>query len=265
LKASGKNLVNKKTKHQRFMKRYGLIGYPLTHSFSKRYFTEKFKKEGIDSTYQNFEIDGIDKFPEITRNNSEVIGLNVTIPYKEKVIPFLDELDDAAQEIGAVNTIRIKREGKNISLKGFNTDSAGFEVSIKPFLKIHHKKALILGTGGASKAVKYILKNLGIDYLLVTRKTPGKKEINYSSLSKEIIDEHTVIVNTTPLGTFPNTETYPDIPYKFLSDKHLLYDLVYNPEETQFLTKGKDMGATIKNGYEMLIQQAEEAYKIWNS
>lgn len=247
------------------MKKYGLIGYPLVHSFSKRYFTEKFEKENIASTYENFEIDSIEKFSVVVKNNPEVIGLNVTIPYKEQVIPFLDELDDAAKEIGAVNTIRVQRNGTEVRLKGFNTDSYGFETSIKPFLKSHHKKALILGTGGASKAVKYVLEKLGIDYLFVTRRVPGEKEINYDSLTKEIIEEHSVIVNTTPLGTFPKTETFANIPYEFISDNHLLYDLVYNPEVTQFLAKGKAQGATIKNGYEMLLQQAEKAYEIWNS
>lgn len=247
------------------MKKYGLLGYPLTHSFSKKYFTEKFEKENINSSYENFEIDSIKKFEDLVTNNPEVIGFNVTIPYKEQIIPFLNELNDSAKEIGAVNTIRVKRTESGIHLKGFNTDTFGFESSLKPLLKAHHKKALILGTGGAAKAIKYVFNQLGIDFLTVTRQTPGAKEINYSDLSEELINEFTIVVNCTPLGTFPNVERFPDIPYQFIGEKHLLYDLVYNPEETQFLRKGKAQGASTKNGYEMLIEQAEKAYKIWNT
>lgn len=246
------------------MKRYGLLGYPLTHSFSKRYFTEKFEKENIKSTYQNFEIDNINKFPGIIKNNSEIVGLNVTIPYKEQVIPYLDELNDSAKKIGAVNTIRVQRTESGIHLKGYNTDTYGFETSIKPFLKEHHKKALILGTGGASKALKYVLTKLNISFISASIEELKENEIRYEDIDKKMILERTIIINATPLGTFPKTDASPNIPYEFLSDKHLLFDLVYNPEVTQFLSKGKEKGATIKNGYEMLLQQAIKSYEIWS-
>lgn len=246
------------------MKRYGLLGYPLTHSFSKRYFTEKFEKENIKSTYQNFEIDNINKFPGIIKNNSEIVGLNVTIPYKEQVIPHLDELNDSAKKIGAVNTIRVQRTESGIHLKGYNTDTYGFETSIKPFLKEHHKKALILGTGGASKALKYVLTKLNISFISASIEELKENEIRYEDIDKKMILERTIIINATPLGTFPKTDASPNIPYEFLSDKHLLFDLVYNPEVSQFLSKGKEKGATIKNGYEMLLQQAIKSYEIWS-
>ncbi len=248
------------------MHRYGLLGYPLAHSFSKRYFTKKFEKKRIDSTYENFEIDNITKFPEVIKNNPEVIGFNVTLPYKQQVIPYLDELNDAAREIGAVNTIKVTRQGDKISLKGFNTDVYGFEFALNPLLKEYHKKALILGNGGASQAVKYVLTKLGIDFISASRREILKKnEISYCAVNKEIMAEHLLIINTTPLGTYPNVDTLPDIPYDFITEKHLLFDLVYNPEITSFMKKGQLKGATVKNGYEMLEQQAERAYEIWNS
>jgi shikimate dehydrogenase len=246
------------------MKRYGLLGYPLTHSFSKRYFTEKFEKENINSTYQNFEIENINKFPEVIKNNPEIIGLNVTIPYKEQVIPFLDELNDSAREIGAVNTIQVKRTESGIRLKGFNTDTYGFETSLKPLLKDHHKKALILGTGGASKALKFVLSNLGIEFVSASIEELKENEIRYEDIDKKMMEERLLIINATPLGTYPKVDTFANIPYEFIGKKHLLFDLVYNPEVTQFLAKGKAKGATIKNGYEMLLQQAVKAYEIWN-
>lgn len=246
------------------MKRYGLIGFPLTHSFSKRYFTEKFETENIESTYDNFEIDNISKFPEIIKNNPELIGLNVTIPYKEKVIPFIDDLNDSAKEIGAVNTVKIVRTGSKVYLKGFNTDTYGFETSLKPLLKPHHKKALILGTGGASKALKYVLNKLGIEYISASIEELKENEINYEQIDEKIIKERLLIINATPLGTYPNVETYPNIPYLYITDKHLLFDLVYNPEISAFLRKGINMGATTKNGYEMLLLQAKKSYEIWN-
>lgn len=246
------------------MKKYGLIGFPLTHSFSKRYFTEKFESESIDSTYDNFEIDNISKFPEIIKNNPELIGLNVTIPYKEQVIPFLDDLNESAKEIGAVNTVKIIRNGSGVYLKGFNTDTFGFETSLKPLLKPHHKKALILGTGGASKALKYVLNNLGIDFVSASIEELKENEIRYEEIDKEMMKERLLIINATPLGTYPKVETYPNIPYLYLSEKHLLFDLVYNPEISAFLRKGIDMGATTKNGYEMLLLQAKKSYEIWN-
>lgn len=246
------------------MRKYGLIGYPLTHSFSKRYFTEKFGNENIDSTYENFEIDNIAKFPDIIKNNPELVGLNVTIPYKEQVIPYLDELNDSAKEIGAVNTIKIIRTTAGIGLKGFNTDTFGFETSLKPLLKDHHKKALILGTGGASKALKYVLTKLGIEFISASIEELKDNEIRYEEIDEQMVKERLLIINATPLGTYPKIETFPNIPYQFITDKHLLFDLVYNPEITQFMSKGIQKGATVKNGYEMLLQQAIKAYQIWN-
>jgi len=246
------------------MKKYGLTGFPLTHSFSKRYFTEKFETEKIDSTYDNFEIDNISKFPEIIKNNPELIGLNVTIPYKEQVIPFLDELNDSAREIAAVNTVKIIRSDSGIILKGFNIDTFGFETSLKPLLKEHHKKALILGTGGASKALKYVLKKLGVEFISASIEELKENEIRYIDIDEKIMSERLLIINATPLGTYPKTDTFPNIPYQFITEKHLLFDLVYNPEVTQFMTKGLQNGATVKNGYEMLLNQAIKSYEIWN-
>jgi len=246
------------------MKKYGLIGYPLTHSFSKRYFTEKFETEKIDSTYENFEIDNISKFTEIVKNNPELVGLNVTIPYKEQVIPFLDELNESAGEIGAVNTVKITRSGSKIHLKGFNTDTFGFETSLKPLLKVHHKKALILGTGGASKALKYILRKFGIEFISASIEELKENEIRYEVIDEKMMGDRFLIINATPLGTFPKVDAFPYIPYPFITEKHLLFDLVYNPEVTQFMAKGLEKGATVKNGYEMLLNQAIKSYQIWN-
>ncbi len=246
------------------MKKYGLIGFPLTHSFSKRYFTEKFETESIDSTYDNFEIDNISKFPEIIKNNPELIGLNVTIPYKEQIIPFLDDLNESAKEIGAVNTVKIVRTGSEVYLKGFNTDTYGFENSLKPLLKPHHKKALILGTGGASKALKYVLNKLGIEFISASIEELKENEISYEEIDENLIKERLLIINATPLGTYPNVEIYPNIPYLYITDKHLLFDLVYNPKISAFLRKGMNMGAATKNGYEMLLLQAKKSFEIWN-
>ena len=246
------------------MKHYGLIGYPLTHSFSKRYFTEKFETGKIDAVYSNYEIDSITKFPEVIASNPELIGLNVTIPYKEQVIPYLDDLNDSAREIGAVNTVKIIRTGSGIKLKGFNTDTHGFEHSLKPLLKPHHTKALILGTGGASKALKYVLKKLGIDFISASIEELKEKEIRYEDIDEKVISERRLIINATPLGTYPKVEGCPNIPYQFLTNDHLLFDLVYNPEVTRFMSLGLEKGATVKNGYEMLLLQAERSYAIWN-
>ena len=246
------------------MKKYGLIGFPLTHSFSKRYFTEKFETENIDSTYGNFEIDNINRFPEIIKNNPEIVGINVTIPYKEQVIQYLDELNDSAKEIGAVNTIKIKHTNNGVYLKGFNTDTYGFETSLKPFLKEHHKKALILGTGGASKALKYVLTKLGIEFISASIEELKAKEIRYEDIDESIMKERLLIINATPLGTYPKVDTYPNIPYEFITEKHLLFDVVYNPEVSVFLRNGQEKGAAIKNGYEMLLLQAIKSYEIWN-
>ena len=211
------------------MAKYGLLGYPLTHSFSKRFFTEKFEMENLTHSYENFEIDTIEKFPSIIENNPEVVGLNVTIPYKEQVIPYLDELDEAAKQIGAVNTIRVIRENGKTLLKGYNTDTYGFEKSITPLLKPYHTKALILGTGGASKALKYVLNKLNIDYISASIEELKEKEITYAQIDEKLMAERLVIINATPLGTYPKEDTFPAIPYEYLSDKHLLFDLVYNP------------------------------------
>lgn len=243
---------------------YGIVGFPLVQSFSPRFFTEKFQKEGINAQYLKFEIPEISLFPEIINSNPNLKGLNVTIPYKEKVIPFLDELDIQAKEIGAINVIKVSRENNKVKLTGYNSDLIGFQNSISPLLnKDIHQKALILGTGGASKAVAKGLENLGLEYTFVSR-TPLGGQLSYSSLSKSVMDEYTVIINASPLGTFPNVDEAPDIPYTLLSKNHLLYDLVYNPAETKFLKLGKEQGASIKNGAEMLELQALAAWNIWN-
>ncbi|MBK5202666.1 MAG: shikimate dehydrogenase [Prolixibacteraceae bacterium] len=250
------------------MKTYGLIGYKLDYSFSRKFFTEKFKNEKReDYEYINFEIDSINEFPELFKKDKTIYGLNCTIPYKEQIVPFLDEIDPEAAAIGAINTVKIIR-GKNqpLKLKGYNTDIYGFENSLKPLLKKYHKKALILGTGGASKAVKHILEKLNIEYLMATRKeNPGTGKISYSQINKDIIDEFLLIVNTTPLGTYPNVKDCADLPYQYLTKNHLLYDLVYNPEITAFMQHGTNMGATVLNGLKMLRLQAIKSWEIWNS
>lgn len=247
------------------MKKYGILGYPLAHSFSKRFFTEKFEREKVDAAYENFEIDNISKFPEIITENPNLIGLNVTIPYKEQVIPYLNELEDAAREVGAVNTIKISRTETEVYLKGFNTDTHGFENSLKPLLKPQHSKALILGTGGASKAVKYVLSKLGIDFISASIEELKENEIRYEEIDSRIMTERLLIINATPLGTFPDVDTSPKIPYELITENHLLFDLVYNPETTKFMKMGLKKGATVKNGNEMLQLQALKSYKIWNS
>lgn len=246
------------------MREYGLIGFPLSHSFSKRFFTEKFKNENVNATYSNFEIDNISKFPGIIKNNPSLAGLNVTIPYKEQVIPFLDDVDDAARKVGAVNTIKIIRSNDTISLKGFNTDTWGFENSLNPLLKAYHKNALILGTGGASKAIKYVLQKLNVDFISASIEELNENEIRYEDIDEKCMEKCLLIINATPVGTYPKVETFPPIPYEFITKKHLLFDLVYNPETTRFLEKGQEKGATIKNGYEMLLGQAIRSWKIWN-
>ena len=242
--------------------KFGLLGKNISYSFSIGYFTRKFEKLNLKKhKYVNFDIPTIKDFPTIIKENDHLKGMNVTIPYKEEVIKYLDELDTTAKEIGAVNTIKLTKSG---GLKGYNTDIVGFENSIKPFLKNHHKKALILGTGGASKAVAYAFQRNDIEFKFVSRNASAKNQISYQDLSEEILKEYTVIVNCSPIGTFPNINDAPKIPYQFITDKHLLFDLIYNPEETAFLKKGKEKGAAIKNGYQMLEMQAEEAWRIWN-
>lgn len=246
------------------MKKYGLIGYPLGHSFSMGYFNEKFRNEGVNATYENFEIPQITNLPEVIQANPELSGFNVTIPYKEQVIPYLDDLDKGtAKRIGAVNVIKIIRSNKKTKLVGYNSDIVGFTQSIEPFVEDHHQKALILGTGGASKAIYCGLQDLGIESTFVSRNKKGDKFINYSDLTPEIMESHHVIVNCTPLGMYPKINECPDIPYNLLTPKHLLYDLLYNPDETLFMKKGKSQGAMVKNGLEMLLLQAFEAWNIW--
>jgi len=242
------------------MSKFGLIGKNIDYSFSKSYFTKKFDFEGLQHTYQNFDINSIKDFPDIFKSTKGIKGLNVTIPYKEEVIPYLDKIDKKATKIGAVNTIRITKKGKLI---GYNTDYYGFQKSIEPYLKPQHKKALILGTGGSSKAIAYALKRLNISYHFVSRTASKFQTYSYDELSETIISEHQIIINCTPLGTFPDTNVCPQIPYDAISKEHLLYDLIYNPEETKFLTIGKLKSATICNGHDMLELQAEKAWEIW--
>lgn len=243
------------------IKLYGLIGKNISYSFPSDYFNTKFKKEKItNSIYTNFDINTVSEFSRILDKNNNLRGLNVTIPYKQTIIPYLDSLSKKAIQIGAVNTIKINSKGK---LKGYNTDWYGFSKALKPMLKPHHNKALILGTGGASKAVEFALKKLGITFNLVSR-TPQENTYSYSELTKEIMEEHSIIINTTPLGTFPNIEDRPEIPYDFITSNHIAFDLIYNPEETTFLKLSAQKGAKTQNGYLMLKLQAEKAWKIWN-
>lgn len=245
------------------MQKYGLVGYPFKHSFSIGYFNEKFSSEKIEAEYINFEIPDINNFPEIIQANPNLHGLNVTIPYKEKVIPYLDELDKQTAAIGAVNVIKIIRnKGGKPKLIGYNSDIIGFTQSIQPLLQSHHKKALILGTGGASKAVFHGLKNLGIEAKFVSR-TARFGMLTYEELNAEIIKEYTVIVNCTPVGMYPKVDACPDIPYEAITSEHLLYDLLYNPNITLFMKKGEAKGAVTKNGLEMLLLQAFAAWEIW--
>jgi shikimate dehydrogenase len=241
------------------MKTFGLIGKNISYSFSRTYFTEKFKKENIDAKYYNFDLEEINQFRDVIKEMPDLGGLNVTIPYKQEIITFLDDLAPEAREIGAVNTIQIKGN----RLIGYNTDYIGFSESIKPLLKSHHNNALILGTGGASKAIAYALKKLDIEYKFVSRSS-GKGKLGYDDLSEEVIKDHNIIINTTPVGTFPDVEEYPEFPVEYLTENHLVYDLIYNPEITQLLALAKKRGATVKNGLKMLELQAESAWNIWN-
>ena len=243
------------------MRLFGLIGYPLAQSFSKKYFDEKFGIEGLtDCRFQNFSIASIEEFPKLLSANSDLQGIAVTIPYKQAVLKYLDSTVDIPEGLQACNCIRIK-DGK---LSGYNTDHIGFEKSLLPLLKPHHQKALILGNGGAAEAVIYSLKRLNIGYSIVSRKIHKGSSLTYADINENIIKEHTLIINTTPLGMYPKTDEAPEIPYQFISNRHLLYDLVYNPKKTLFLQKGEERGAVIKNGFEMLVLQAEENWQIWN-
>ncbi|MDG5491475.1 shikimate dehydrogenase [Psychroserpens sp. SPM9] len=244
------------------MIRLGLIGKDIEYSFSRDYFSKKFKSEKRPLTYENFDLDSISEFKPLVENHIDIIGFNVTIPYKEQIIPYLDKLDKKAKKIGAVNTITVSFNGK---LKGYNTDCYGFKKSIKPLLKKHHKKALILGTGGASKAIAYTLKKLKIEFDYVSRTKSDTVKFTYNSLTETHLKDYTILINCTPLGTYPNISDCPDIPYNGITDQHLLYDLIYNPEQTQFLKEGERRGAQTTNGYQMLVFQAEKAWKIWSS
>ena len=239
----------------------GLLGKNIDYSFSRSYFSEKFKRENLDFSYTNFDIDSLEKLQSIISNKS-LIGFNVTIPYKEEIIHHLDSINDEAKTIGAVNTVVINSSGKLI---GFNTDCWGFAESLRPHLKTNHKKALILGTGGAAKAIAYVLKQFGISFKYVSRKESDNMLINYNELQSSIIESHKLIINCTPLGTYPNIENAPEIPYEFITNQHILFDLIYNPEKTLFLKKGEARGATIINGYKMLVLQAERAFQIWQN
>ncbi|AUS07158.1 shikimate dehydrogenase family protein [Pseudotamlana carrageenivorans] len=244
------------------MNKLGLLGKNISYSFSRAYFKEKFENEGIsDATYENFDIEDIKKFPDIIKNTPNLKGLNVTIPYKEAVMPYLGKINKKAKAIGAVNTIKITKKGKLI---GYNTDYYGFKKTLEPFVKPHHKKALILGTGGASKAVAYSLKELGIEYAYVSRKLSNHVQFSYDTLTENDVKNHEVIINCTPLGTFPDINDCPHIPYQGISKNHILFDLIYNPEETTFLSRGKKNGATIINGANMLKLQAEKSWSIWD-
>jgi shikimate dehydrogenase len=243
-------------------KLFGLLGKNISYSFSRGYFTDKFEKLNLKkSKYVNFDLQNIEDFPTIIDENEHLKGINVTIPYKEEIIPFLSKIDKTAKKIGAVNTIKFTKRG---NLKGYNSDVVGFENSLIPLLKKHHKSALILGTGGASKAIAYALKRNDIKYKFVSRNPEGKKEISYNSLTQEVLEKHTIIINSTPLGTFPDIDKCPNIPYQFITKNHILYDLIYNPAISTFLSKGNEKEAITKNGLQMLELQAEESWRIWN-
>jgi shikimate dehydrogenase len=241
---------------------YGLIGYPLSHSFSEKYFSEKFKKENIKNCrYELFPLRSVDELKQLLRSYPAIRGLNVTVPYKQQVLRYLNSVAHIPEGIRACNCIKVERK----KLTGYNTDCIGFEKSLIPVLQPHHTKALVLGSGGAAEAVTYVLKKLGIDIAVVSR-TPRRAAIlTYYEINEKKIKDYTLIINCTPLGMFPDSDNCPDIPYQSLTKNHLLYDLIYNPAKSLFLKKGEAMGATIKNGEEMLIIQAEESWKIWNS
>ncbi len=246
------------------MDKYGLIGYPLGHSFSISYFNQKFKDENIDAVYENFEIPSIDLLAEVLDSNPNLKGLNVTIPFKQKVIPFLDNISPEARAIGAVNVIKVTHEGKKTRLKGFNSDVIGFTQSIEPMLEPrYHKKALILGTGGASKAIDYGLKSLGLETVFVSR-FERPETIQYDKITPDVVKEYNVIVNCTPLGMFPHTEECPQLPYEAMDSHTILYDLIYNPDETMFMKRGAERGANVKNGLEMLLLQAFASWEFWH-
>ncbi len=238
---------------------YGIIGYPLSHSFSPAYFNKKFAALGLPDVYKSFSVESIEELGKVLSENKALKGFNVTIPYKESILPLLDEVDETAAAIGAVNCVCVKHG----YTKGYNTDIIGFSETLLPLLRAHHTDALVLGTGGASKAVTFVLKQQGISYKLVSR-SPTISSLSYKDIDQACIQRHKLVINTTPVGMYPQTDECPDIPYRYLGEDHLLYDLIYNPAETLFLQKGKAQGALVKNGYEMLIAQAEAAWDLWN-
>lgn len=247
------------------MIKLGLIGFPLGHSFSKNYYLNKFEKENIKGIdYDLYPLQSMEEFRRLFQEDSSFLGFNVTIPHKQAVLPLMSELSEEAHAIQAVNCITISRDADGIQLKGYNTDAYGFEASLKPLLNENHRQALVLGNGGAAKAVIYTLKKLGIPYLLVSR-SKDHGDMTYAELDAQTLQTHHLIINCSPVGTFPHTDSCPAIPYAYLTDRHLLYDLIYNPEETLFLKKGKEQGAQIKNGYEMLLLQAEKNWDIWQN
>jgi len=247
------------------MEYFGLIGRGIRHSFSPAYFQAKFIKLGIDAVYAVFDLDDISRIRELILSRSDIVGLNVTVPYKEKIIPFLDQLSPEAEKVSAVNTIKIHRHGNGLELTGFNTDIIGFKDTISPLIKERNNlEALVLGTGGSAKAVAYILYKEDISFKHVSRK-PGKGMVSYGELNEKIISDHLLIINATPVGMFPNVNTAPQIPYQFVNKNHILFDLVYNPSETKFLKEGKKRGATVEGGLKMLHSQAEASWSIWQS
>lgn len=245
------------------MRHFGLIGYPLGHSFSVAYFKEKFAREGIEARYRNYPLEDLSGFPELLKSDRKIVGLNVTVPHKQKILPYLQVLSTTAKNIGAVNTVSVRHTGRGIQLEGDNTDVAGFRRSLEEHLGGHQDSALVLGTGGSSKAVCYVLEQLGIPYVQVSR-SAGEQRISYEQLEAERVAETPLIINTTPLGMHPAIEGFPAIPYEQLTPRHLLFDLVYNPALTRFLALGREQGTATVNGYDMLVYQAEASWKIWN-
>jgi shikimate dehydrogenase len=247
------------------MRLFGLIGYPLSHSFSAKYFAKKFEAESIsDTDYQLFPLENISEVTSLIKLYPDLLGFNITIPYKVAILPFLDDITTSAKSVGAVNCVKVERDASGVKLTGHNTDIYGFRESLVPFLKPFHSNALVLGTGGAAKAVCYTLNELGIHYTLVSRSGKENSILEYYQLTNKIISDNHLIINTSPVGTFPDTDKCPDIPYQFLTSRHLLFDLVYNPAETKFLKLGLEAGATILNGSKMLELQAEKSWEIWN-
>ena len=243
------------------MAKYGLLGKDLSHSFSKSFFTKKFEKEKRKATYHNFELEQVELFPELLAQTEGLKGLNVTIPYKEAIIPYLDKMDKEAAKIGAVNTIKFRKDGK---LMGYNTDHYGFARALADLFPIKEKTALILGSGGASRAIRYVLDAMEFDYEIVSREA-SEDTIDYDSITREIMEKHLLIVNCTPLGTSPNVDDCPHIPYQYIGTDHVLFDLIYNPSETEFMKRGFVKGARVSNGLKMLEYQAKKAWKIWKS